>query len=249
VEDLDELDRQAGQRVAEEGAKLAREAGFEQVEARAVKQETKAWRAIVGMAASESAQVTVLGAHGRSGVGRALLGSVSTAVLTHSHSPVLVVPDGTPEPLESDSLLVCFDGSEGAQRAVEAAGRLFPRRAVSVLTLWEPWVALAPVVAGMSVPAYSATDIDKVAQERSEELAAAGASVAEKAGLVPEPIRVEVGTGPLWKAVLDTAAQREAGAIVMGSRGMTGISAALGSVSHGVVHHSRLPVLVVPPEG
>lgn len=36
--------------------------------------------------------------------------------------------------------------------------------------------------------------------------------------------------------------------LVMGSRGLTGISKTLGSVSHGVFHHSRLPVLVVAPD-
>ena len=35
-------------------------------------------------------------------------------------------------------------------------------------------------------------------------------------------------------------------AIVVGCRGLTGISAALGSVSQGVVHHSERPVLLVP---
>jgi len=37
-------------------------------------------------------------------------------------------------------------------------------------------------------------------------------------------------------------------AIAVGSRGFTGISAALGSISNGVVHDSRRPVLVVPAE-
>ena len=49
-------------------------------------------------------------------------------------------------------------------------------------------------------------------------------------------------------AVRDAANQYACAAIVIGSRGLTGVSAALGSVSNGVVHNSRRPVLVVPPE-
>jgi hypothetical protein len=34
---------------------------------------------------------------------------------------------------------------------------------------------------------------------------------------------------------------------VLGTRGLEGLEAALGSVSQGVVHHARIPVVVVPP--
>jgi nucleotide-binding universal stress UspA family protein len=58
----------------------------------------------------------------------------------------------------------------------------------------------------------------------------------------------ERATGAGWIAARDAANRHACAAIVLGSRGLTGISAALGSVSNGVVHNSRRPVLVVPPE-
>ena len=91
-------------------------------------------------------------------------------------------------------------------------------------------------------------ELDEIAAEQSQETAEAGVELATAAGLAAEPLTEKVFAGPVWKAVLDAADEHEAAAIVMGSRGLTGISKALGSVSHGVVHHSRLPVLVVPPE-
>jgi nucleotide-binding universal stress UspA family protein len=46
---------------------------------------------------------------------------------------------------------------------------------------------------------------------------------------------------------VETAEERDAAAVVVGSRGLTALrSAVLGSVSYGVVHHCKRPVLVVP---
>jgi nucleotide-binding universal stress UspA family protein len=47
--------------------------------------------AIVAAADAESADVIVVGSHGRSGVSRFLIGSVSDYVVRHAHCPVMVV--------------------------------------------------------------------------------------------------------------------------------------------------------------
>lgn len=51
------------------------------------------WRGIVQAAESVQADLIVMGSHGRSGLEKLLLGSVTQAVLTHTHLPVLVVRD------------------------------------------------------------------------------------------------------------------------------------------------------------
>jgi len=54
--------------------------------------------AIVAAADSEDADLIVVGSHGRSGVSRFLIGSVSDYVVRHAHCPVMVVRgrlDGT----------------------------------------------------------------------------------------------------------------------------------------------------------
>ena len=54
----------------------------------------------------------------------------------------------------------------------------------------------------------------------------------------------------MWAAIVDAAEQLDAAAIVLGSRGLTGLkNVLLGSVSEGVVRHAGRPVLVVhrPP--
>jgi universal stress protein A len=52
--------------------------------------------AIVAAADSEGADLIVIGSHGRSGVSRFFIGSVSDYVVRHSHCPVMVVR-GRPE--------------------------------------------------------------------------------------------------------------------------------------------------------
>ena len=52
-----------------------------------------AWRGVVQAADSMQADLIVMGSHGRSGLEKLVLGSVTQAVLSHTHLPVLVVRD------------------------------------------------------------------------------------------------------------------------------------------------------------
>jgi osmotically-inducible protein OsmY len=75
-----------------------------------------------------------------------------------------------------------------------------------------------------------------------------GADHACEAG-IPVTARAAVGA-PTWETILDTADEIDAGVIVMGSRGLSGVRERLeGSLSHELSVHSHGPVLVVPPNG
>ena len=52
-----------------------------------------AWRGVVQAAESLEADLIVMGSHGRSGLEKLVLGSVTQAVLSHTKLPVLVVRD------------------------------------------------------------------------------------------------------------------------------------------------------------
>lgn len=86
---MDQLVRELAQDKAQRGLELAREAGF-QATSRVI--EGKTWRRICDVAEEIDAEAIVLGARGLSRVQSTLLGSVSSAVVTHAHRPVLVVP-------------------------------------------------------------------------------------------------------------------------------------------------------------
>jgi nucleotide-binding universal stress UspA family protein len=61
---------------------------------------------------------------------------------------------------------------------------------------------------------------------------------------------VEVLEGPPADAILNVAQVRECDLIVMGSRGRGALAGLLlGSVSHRVVAHARMPVMVVRAQG
>jgi nucleotide-binding universal stress UspA family protein len=80
---------QAGE-VVEEGARLAREAGFSP-ETTMLKRVRSAWPALVELADERVARAVVVGSRGRSRVRNALLGGVASGVVAHSTRPVLVV--------------------------------------------------------------------------------------------------------------------------------------------------------------
>jgi nucleotide-binding universal stress UspA family protein len=241
-------DERPADEVVADGVKLARIAGLDATPMVELEQR-KVWRAILAAADRDGASLIAVGAQGLSGLGRAILGSVSTALVHHSPIPVLVVPGTTTKEATNGPLLLCYDGSDGARHAIAVAGREFGRRQALVLHFWESWVAEAPVLARVSATVQGvAAELDEVADEQSADRTVEGVQVAEQAGFDAEGLS-ERATGPVWKAVLDIADQHGCAAIVVGSRGLTGLSAALGSVSNGVIHHSRRPVLVVPPEG
>jgi nucleotide-binding universal stress UspA family protein len=246
AEEVDEADREAAERVAAEGAQRARAAGFN-AQPLSVREERKTWRALLAEADRHQVLALVVGAHGLSGIGRALLGSVSTALVHHSERPVLVVPATAMDQGHDGPLLLCYDGSDPAKQAIETAGRLCAGRHAVVLHFWQSRVAEAPGLAGISKSVQGmAAELDEIAAEQSAERAATGVELAKRAGFEAEGLS-ERATGPAWMAVLDAAAQHACAGVVVGSRGLTGVSAALGSISNGVVHHSRRPVLVVPP--
>jgi nucleotide-binding universal stress UspA family protein len=89
---LDEANLEEAEELAAQGAELARAAGFE-VESRGVRSKGPFFAALVQLAEELDASVIVAGSRGRSALRAAVLGSVSTGLLHHTHRPVLVVRD------------------------------------------------------------------------------------------------------------------------------------------------------------
>jgi nucleotide-binding universal stress UspA family protein len=88
-----ELDRAAaehGDRVADEGVRIAREEGLG-AEPVTIKAAAPIWRTILEIADREEAAAIVMGCRGLTGVRSLLVGSVSSAVIHHAVRPTLVV--------------------------------------------------------------------------------------------------------------------------------------------------------------
>ena len=87
--EIDEIERTNAQASAEEGAALARKAGFDST-ALAVRSSRNVWRAILDVAGQRDARAIVIGSHGESGLIDVLLGGTSSRVVEHADRPVLV---------------------------------------------------------------------------------------------------------------------------------------------------------------
>ncbi|HEX8103000.1 MAG TPA: universal stress protein, partial [Solirubrobacteraceae bacterium] len=143
--------------------------------------------------------------------------------------------------------LIGYDGSSAARAAVAEAARVLKGPAV-VATAWTSFREAAPEVL-LAIPADAVgdavDDLDAVERETAEALAAEGVALAREAGLEAEA-RALRSTGPHFAALIALADELDAEVIVVGSRGRSALAAAvLGSVSTGVLHHTRRPVLVV----
>ena len=146
------------------------------------------------------------------------------------------------EAMDDGPILICYDGSASAELAIAAAGRLFGQRRAVVLDV-APLQEVAEAYAAMGSDAAA---LDRLTLQTAAARAEAGAELARAAGFHAQG-RAQV-EAPTWLGVVEVADEIGAAAIVIGSRGLSGMRALLeGSVSHQVATHAGRPVLIVPP--
>jgi nucleotide-binding universal stress UspA family protein len=135
-------------------------------------------------------------------------------------------------------IVVGVDGSPAADEAVREAVELAEATGAAIVFV----STFAPVnVYGEPFFHATATEYDELPAAR--EAASGAVVVAERAGVSAE---TEVVEGNAASEILHVAEQREADLIVVGSRGLGGLSSAfLGSVSRWLLSHAPIPVLVV----
>jgi nucleotide-binding universal stress UspA family protein len=142
------------------------------------------------------------------------------------------------------AILICYDGSEEAKRAIDEGARILgPRHAV--VTDVAPLVTQAESLA-LLAPSAPAREFEELNQQGADTRAEEGAQHARAVGFTATA-RGVLGV-PTWEAVLDVADEVDAEVILLGSRGIAGVRALLEqSVSHAVAQHSGRSLLIVPP--
>jgi nucleotide-binding universal stress UspA family protein len=141
-------------------------------------------------------------------------------------------------------ILICYDGSEHARRAIRVAADILGPRPAVVLDV-EPVLTVAETYAVMA-SASTGAEFEQLNTAEGLSRATEGADVASAAGFAATP----QGTvaGQTWQGVLEVADEIDASVIVVGSHGLTGVRELFeGSVSHDIAQRSSRPVLVVPP--
>jgi nucleotide-binding universal stress UspA family protein len=190
------------------------------------------------VAASEDADLVVVGARGLGSIRGALIGSVSQHVLHHAACPVAVVHDAPAPPSGRPRIVVGVDGSDVAQEALTWA--VAEARAMGaeldVVSAWHPpYLGAYPFDPG-------ALNLDAFEQGARDVVEAAVGKV-DTRDLVAPPQVITVSDTPA-RAILDTAAGADL--VVIGSRGRGGfVGLLLGSVSTQVANHAPCPVVVV----
>jgi len=180
----------------------------------------------------------VMGTHGRSGLDRLLMGSLTDKMLRHAPCDVMTVRSDARLPVPGrglERLLVPVDFSAPSKRALEAAktlGELTGARAVVMHVM------------GTVVPAHYAASVDS-----SYELDPLLLSAAERtlrAWTTGRDVDLALSEGLASVEIPRLATEREVDLIVMGTRGLTGLEHVLvGSVTERVCRTATVPVLVV----
>lgn len=198
---------------------------------------------IEGAIADVAASMVVMATHGRGGVSRLWLGSVTDALLRRSSVPVLVTRTARKWTLTTATepffprVLVAVDGSALSEEALE--------RAIDLLGESTGEFVLARVE-DAPIAAVSSTWISEATVRVREGYLE---PLAERFRTPERTIRTHaiVHHDPA-RAILDLAKEEHAFAIALATHGRTGVRrAVIGSVADKVIRGSSVPVLVCPP--
>ncbi|PSL08233.1 nucleotide-binding universal stress UspA family protein [Haloactinopolyspora alba] len=189
--------------------------------------------------AAASSSMLVVGRRGIGGFAGLLLGSVAHGVAQLAECPVVAVP--APEVPVADSVVVGVDGSEGNEAAIGFAFALADLHGARLRAV-HTWTQPVPFGPADALPLVY--DVEAVQADESRVLAES------LAGWQDEHPDVQVESRTVRGHPVRTldAQASDALAVVVGRRATRNrVIGLLGSVSHGLLHHARCPVAVVPP--
>ncbi len=198
---------------------------------------------ILEAAATSSADLIIVETHGRRGLPRLVLGSVTEGVLRTGTTPVLTVNAQTRASEHSAlrRLLVAVDDSDQADAAAAFAGRL--ARALGSVLLFCHVIDTAAI---RSKAAFYWDDTSSVIEALRSRGCEIIAHARRCAGLPVAATSDNIVEAEPTEGIVDSAVRLGADAIVIGSHGRRGLQRFfLGSVAEEVIRSSPLPVFVI----
>ncbi|HIP73453.1 MAG TPA: universal stress protein [Anaerolineae bacterium] len=200
---------------------------------------------IVDMAQEEGVDLIVMSTHGRSGISRWLLGSVTEKVLCQAPCPVLSVR--SQETIEK--VLVTLDGSELSETCLPAA--------FSLAAAFDASVTLLRVYSDKDAPdfhqvhelnAYEAGLGARMARDVAERAAAYLENIRLQYEAVGVPVTTAVRYGSPAPVILEFSEEFGLDLIVMSTHGRTGLRRwAFGSVTAKVLRSTNSDMLTIRP--
>lgn len=194
--------------------------------------EGEPWEEILRTAKSDRADLVALSTHGRGGLSRVIVGSVTEQVLRGSSGPVLVTRPGTVVH-DWKKIVVALDGSLRSELVLQDAERLARKLGASIDLLG---VQLPVMTIGLEV-----TPVVFPAENPLPYLE----SVARRLEYQGVRVHAVAAEGSAHEAILRHVARSRADLLCMTTHGRTGlVRLLLGSVAEGVLRKATCPVLL-----
>ena len=195
--------------------------------------------AILSFAEERSADLIVMGTHGRRGLDRLTMGSATERVLRRARCPVLAVrkpahdfitPGERRDPVHLRKILFCTDFSDNSGRASDYA--------FSLAMVYIAVITLMHVVEDLG---YS-SDLQAATREALQKL---------EQGVPPDArnwcrVKCTVRIGKPYQEIVQLALEAQTDLVIVGVRGRSALDLALfGSTTHRVIQLGTCPVLAV----
>ena len=189
--------------------------------------------------AAEHAALLVVGTRGRRGATAGLLGSVSSYCARHAPVPLVVVPGGHPRGGGLGLIVVGIDGSRSSALALRwAIEHAEPGARIEAIGAAPMWGTAA------DDPAALLEAIERHVRAVVASVLAAGTDSPDHQPTLEIVIRVDRRDA---RVALRDRDGPTPDLVVVGARGLTELPfLVLGSVSSALIHHPRVPTVVVP---
>jgi len=219
-----------------EFAKVHNEGG---VHTTVVVEEGVVTESILDFAQENAVDMIVIGTHGRRGLQRLTLGSVTERVLRKATCPVLAVrrpahdfvaPGSKVGPVRLGKIMLCSDFSECSERALQYA--------LSLATEYESELSLVHVLEHLPPPEQHEVENARVVHLLEGKVPDEARSRCE--------VKTIVRAGKAYEEIIKLAEQEQTDLIVVGVRGRNALDLALfGSTTHRVLQLGPCPVLAI----
>jgi nucleotide-binding universal stress UspA family protein len=209
-----------------------------------VVQEGNAAAEVLRQAEERSADLIVMGTHGRGGFERLMLGSVTEKVVRKAGCPVLTIPSGarrdTPQVQAGYKKILCATDFSGDSAVAVNYTLSLAQEANSTV------IFLHVVQAYLDELASPGSSYHVTLEQDARRRLRANVSDEVRAWCDIEEL-IKIGTRPS-RAILEVAKAREVGLIVMGAQGKHAFDRLFfGSTTHRVITHAEVPVLTLRP--
>ena len=194
-----------------------------------------------------SADLLLLGTHGRSGFERLFLGSVTEKVLRSTRVPVLTIPPPVRQPgsPEYKTILCPVDFSKASMRALDYAFSLAKAADARLILLH----VIEDVLGAAGAETLGHLSMNEYYRHLDQD------ALTQLKGTVPDAVRLwarpeeRVVRGRAHREILKTVAEERVELVVMGVHGRTALDRLVfGSTTHRVIREAGCPVLTLHGE-